>query len=48
MRRFSGGQSPGLFPYSALLGSTVATCSCHFPEAWGFSRSFSVKVGLGP
>ena len=44
MRRFPARHSPGLF----LLGSTVATSSCHFPEAWGFSRSFSVKVGLGP
>ena len=48
VRRFSGRQPPGLFPYSALLVSTVATCSCHFTEAWGFSRSFSVKVVLGP
>ena len=33
---------------SALLGLTVATCSCHFTEAWGVSRIFSVKVVLGP
>ena len=30
---FLGDNCPGFFSYSALLGSTVATCSCHFPEA---------------
>ena len=33
---------------SALLGSTVATCSCHSTEVCGISRIFSVKVVLGP
>ena len=35
MRRFSGRQPPGLFPYSALLGSTLDTSFRHFTEAFG-------------
>ena len=34
---FSGRRLLYLFPYSALIGSTVDTCSCQFTEADVFS-----------
>ena len=45
VRRFSGRQPSGLFPYSSLLGSTVATCSCHLTEAWGLFTEFLREGG---
>ena len=43
----SGRRLPNLFLYSALVGSTVDTCSRQFTEASWFSRIFCVKVDLG-
>ena len=43
-----GDTSRAISASCATPGSTVATCSCHYSAAWGFSRSFSVKVVLGP
>ena len=45
---FSGRRLWDLFPYSALLGSTAATCSCQSTASLGISRSLCVKVDPDP